>query len=164
MCLLSDARTCTTHCCWLQDLLETLKHVGDLEHYVSVLKQEAAALAKVLTAAAADKGKAPPCSAVCQQPLTAEAAAATDSEASADAAHVLESAACPLPAPPAVPPEGEVGSWVEQPKPPASAANSIKPLSPAAGSEQSSAATGVAEDTPVPPALSLLPVSSRASR
>jgi hypothetical protein len=36
-----------------QQLLEGLKHAGDLEHYVAVLSREAAALAKVLTAAAA---------------------------------------------------------------------------------------------------------------
>uniref|UniRef100_A0A383WD39 Biogenesis of lysosome-related organelles complex 1 subunit 1 n=1 Tax=Tetradesmus obliquus TaxID=3088 RepID=A0A383WD39_TETOB len=36
-----------------QQLVEGLKHAGDLEHYVAVLSREAAALAKVLTAAAA---------------------------------------------------------------------------------------------------------------
>eukprot|EP00882_Tetradesmus_deserticola_P008808 GHRQ01009292.1.p1 GENE.GHRQ01009292.1~~GHRQ01009292.1.p1 ORF type:complete len:202 (+),score=74.16 GHRQ01009292.1:598-1203(+) len=35
-----------------QQLLEGLKHAGDLEHYVAVLSREAAALANVLTAAA----------------------------------------------------------------------------------------------------------------
>lgn len=34
----------------MQELLETLKHTGDLEHYVAVLKREAAALATVLSA------------------------------------------------------------------------------------------------------------------
>ena len=32
----------------MQDLLEALKHVGDIEHYVAVLKREAAALERVL--------------------------------------------------------------------------------------------------------------------
>jgi hypothetical protein len=32
----------------LQDLLEALKYVGDIEHYVAVLKREAAALDRVL--------------------------------------------------------------------------------------------------------------------
>lgn len=36
-----------------QQLLEGLKHTGDLEHYVAVLSREAAALAKVMTPAAA---------------------------------------------------------------------------------------------------------------
>jgi uncharacterized protein (DUF885 family) len=55
-----------------QQLLEGLKHAGDLEHYVAVLSREAAALAKVLTAAAAAEA---------QGQAAAAATAATASQA-----------------------------------------------------------------------------------
>jgi hypothetical protein len=38
----------TVLCCAVQELLEALKHAGDIEHYVAVLKREAAALDRVL--------------------------------------------------------------------------------------------------------------------
>lgn len=48
MCLgLFTGPVCCVMLC-LQELLEALKHVGDIEHYVAVLKREAAALDRVL--------------------------------------------------------------------------------------------------------------------
>lgn len=62
---------CAVLCCAVQELLEALKHVGDIEHYVAVLKREAAALDRVL-------GQLDPSDP--QSPATAAAAAASTSQ------------------------------------------------------------------------------------
>jgi hypothetical protein len=119
-----------------QQLLEGLKHAGDLEHYVAVLSREAAAVAKVLTAAAAAEAQA--------EAVTAESTAEEVGAAFATGSSELGAAA---------------GGGQDQTAGAAAAAQ----VPAAAGSGQQVAA--VQSSTPEQPEAPLeLPVSKRASR
>jgi uncharacterized membrane-anchored protein YhcB (DUF1043 family) len=122
-----------------QQLLEGLKHAGDLEHYVAVLSREAAAVAKVLTAAAAAESQA--------EATAAAAAAVQPAEDSSTALSGVIS-------------DTAAGSGQEST---AQATAAAVPAAAAAGTEQAAGALHDTADTQLqaPPEL---PVSKRASR